>query len=159
MDGDSIGGSVNLVMKQAPEKLKLFGTVGGGYNSLLSDWGQGNYSMTAGRRFNGGQTGVIFSLSGSETNRGNMDMEVVYTPTLALNELNPRWYQVHRGRIGFTGAVRFQAGQRRQPVPSAPCSTASSTITRTGSGCAGRSPTGASIASCAIARTSSASPR
>lgn len=109
-DGDSIGGSVNLVMKQAPEKLKLFGTVGGGYNSLLSDWGQGNYSMTGGRRFNGGRTGAIFSLSGSETNRGNMDMEVVYTPTLALNELNPRWYQVHRGRIGFTGAVDFRQG-------------------------------------------------
>ena len=34
MDADSIGGSVNLVMKQAPEKLRLFGAVGGGYNEL-----------------------------------------------------------------------------------------------------------------------------
>ena len=32
MDADSIGGSVNLVMKQAPEKLRLFGAIGGGYN-------------------------------------------------------------------------------------------------------------------------------
>ena len=31
-------------------------------------------------------------------------MEVVYTPTLGLNELNPRWYQVDRRRIGCTGA-------------------------------------------------------
>jgi TonB-dependent receptor len=104
MDGDSIGGSVNLVMKQAPEKLRVFGSVGGGYNELLSSLKNNNYSFTAGRRFAGGKMGLIASGSGSETTRGNMDMEVVYTPTLTLNELNPRWYQVHRKRIGFTGA-------------------------------------------------------
>src|SRR5262245_12666441 len=105
MDGDAIGGSVNLVMKQAPEKFRLFGSVGGGYNELLDSFGQNNYSLTSGRRFAGGKTGVIASLSGSETNRGNNDTEIVYTPTLGLNELNPRWYQVHRKRVGFTGAV------------------------------------------------------
>jgi TonB-dependent receptor len=104
MDGDSIGGSVNLVMKQAPEKLRVFGSIGGGYNELLSSYDQNNYSFTAGRRFNNGRMGLIASGSGSETTRGNQDMEVVYTPTLTLNELNPRWYQVNRRRIGFTGA-------------------------------------------------------
>jgi TonB-dependent receptor len=104
MDGDSIGGSVNLVMKQAPEKLRLFGSIGGGYNELLSSFQQNNYSFTAGRRFNGSKMGIIASASGSGTNRGNQDMEVVYTPTLTLNELNPRWYQVKRRRVGFTGA-------------------------------------------------------
>jgi hypothetical protein len=34
--------------------------------------------------------------SASETNRGNQDVEVVYTPALGLNELNPRYYQVNR---------------------------------------------------------------
>ena len=124
MDADSIGGSVNLVMKQAPEKLRLFGAVGGGYNELLDSYEQNNYSLTTGRRFNGGKIGLIASASGSETNRGNQDMEVVYTPTLTLNELNPRWYQVNRRRIGFTGAfdVKQSAdsavhGSRRlQPV-------------------------------------------
>jgi TonB-dependent receptor len=104
MDADSIGGSVNLVMKQAPEKLRLFGSVGGGYNQLLDSYAQNNYSLTGGRRFNGGKSGVVLSLSGSETTRGNNDIEVTYTPTLGLNELNPRWYQVNRRRIGFTGA-------------------------------------------------------
>ena len=46
MDGDSIGGSVNLVMKQAPEKFRLFGGIGGGYNELLDSYGQNNYSLT-----------------------------------------------------------------------------------------------------------------
>jgi TonB-dependent receptor len=104
MDADSIGGSVNLVMKQAPDKFRLFGAIGGGYNQLLDNYRQNNYSFTAGRRFAGGTSGVIVSASGSETNRGTQDLEVVYTPALGLNELNPRWYQVHRRRVGFTGA-------------------------------------------------------
>jgi TonB-dependent receptor len=104
MDGDSIGGSVNLVMKQAPEKLRVLGSVGGGYNELLSSYRNSNYTFSAGRRFDGGKMGVIASGSGSETTRGNQDVEVVYTPTLTLNELNPRWYQVNRRRVGFTGA-------------------------------------------------------
>ena len=62
MDADAIGGSVNLVMKQAPEKLRLFGAVGGGYNELLDTYKQNNYSLTTGRRFNGGKTGLIVSL-------------------------------------------------------------------------------------------------
>jgi len=109
-DGDSIGGSVNLVMKQAPERFKLFGSIGGGYNQLLSDWGQSNLSVTTGRRFRNGSTGLIVSASGSETTRGNMDTEVVYTPTLTLNELNPRWYQVNRKRAGFTAALDHRQG-------------------------------------------------
>jgi hypothetical protein len=77
---------------------------------MLSDWGQGNFSATAGRRFMGGRTGAIVSISASETMRGNQDVEVVYTPTLTLNELNPRWYQVNRRRIGFTGAFDVRQG-------------------------------------------------
>ena len=47
VDGDSIGGSVNLVMKQAPEKLRLFGSGGGGYTELVSSYQNSNYSATA----------------------------------------------------------------------------------------------------------------
>ena len=114
MDGDSIGGSVNLVMKQAPEKFRLFGSVGGGYNELLSSYGQNNYSVTAGRRFDGGKIGLIVSASGSETTRGNQDVEVVYTPTLGLNELNPRWYQVQPPARRVHRRVRRQAEQRHR---------------------------------------------
>src|SRR5262245_22872856 len=110
-DGDSIGGSVNLVMKTAAQKLQLFGAVGGGYNDMLSDWGQSNVSATGGKRFMDGRAGAIFSFSASETMRGNQDVEVVYTPTLTLNELNPRWYQVNRRRAGFTGAFDVRQGR------------------------------------------------
>ena len=110
-DGDSIGGSVNLVMKSAAQKMQLFGAIGGGYNDMLSDWGQSNFSVTGGRRFMDGRAGAIVSFSASETMRGNQDMEVVYTPSLTLNELNPRWYQVNRRRVGFTGAFDVRQGR------------------------------------------------
>jgi len=109
MDGDSIGGSVNLVMKHAPDKFRLFGSAGGGYNQMLSDWDQSNFSATGGSRFDGGKIGAIFSASSSTIHRGNQDMEVTYTPTLGLNELNPRWYQVNRRRWGASGAVDMKA--------------------------------------------------
>src|SRR6185295_18014368 len=65
MDGDSIGGSVNLVMKQASDSFKLLGSIGGGYNDLLQTWEQNNYALAAGRRFTGGRSGLIVSASGS----------------------------------------------------------------------------------------------
>jgi TonB-dependent receptor len=108
MDADSIGGSVNLVMKAAPEKFRVLGAIGGGYNQMLSSYGQDDFTLTAGRRFRAGRWGVIGSVTGSEIHRGNQDMEVVYTNTLGLNELNPRYYQVNRRRTGATGAVDFK---------------------------------------------------
>lgn len=49
-DGDAIGGSVNLVMKQAPETLRLFGGIGTGYNQMLDSYQQNNYGIATRRR-------------------------------------------------------------------------------------------------------------
>ena len=108
MDADAIGGSVNLVMKTAPEKLRVLGAIGRGYNQMLSSYGQSDYTLTGGRRFGSGRYGVIGSVTGSEIHRGNQDMEVVYSNALGLNELNPRYYQVNRRRTGATGAIDFK---------------------------------------------------
>jgi TonB-dependent receptor len=108
MDADSIGGSVNLVMKQAPEKMRLFGRVGTGYNSLQDSFEQNNYSVTGGRRFAGGRTGAIVSLAGSETNRANNDVEVSYTSALGIADFDPRYYEVDRRRVGVTAALDFK---------------------------------------------------
>ena len=110
VDGDSIGGSVNLVTKQAPDKARLLGSIGGGFNRMLSDWGQSNATATAGRRFRGGTIGFIGSFSEAATKRGNQDVEVAYTPALGLNELNPRYYQVNRKRVGASGALDVRPG-------------------------------------------------
>jgi TonB-dependent receptor len=102
-DGDAIGGGVNLVMKQAPETFRLFGGIGTGYNQLLDSYAQNSYAFTGGRRFAGRKAGLILSLGGSSTTRGNQDVEVVYNNG-ALAELDLRYYQVKRRRVGFTGA-------------------------------------------------------
>ena len=65
MDADSIGGSVNLVTRQAPDKAHLLASAGGGFNAMLSNWSQSNAAATAGRRFSGGRLGVIGSFSES----------------------------------------------------------------------------------------------
>jgi len=106
-DADSIGGSVNLVMKQAPERLRLYGAVGGGFNEMLDSYSQSNYSVTAGKRFANNRMGAIVSLGGSETERGNQDMEVVYASG-NVADFDPRFYDVNRGRIGVTGAFDFR---------------------------------------------------
>lgn len=103
MDGDAIGGSVNLVTKQAPEKWRLLGRVGGGYNKLMDNWDQNNYALTTGGR--AGRLGGVFSLAGSETNRANNDVEVSYNDTLGIADLDPRYYEVIRRRVGTTAAV------------------------------------------------------
>jgi TonB-dependent receptor len=105
MDADSIGGSVNLVTKQAPDRGRLLGSVGGGFNRMLSSWGQSNATLTGGRRFNDGQVGIIASFSESTAKRGNQDVEATYTTALGLNELNPRYYQVNRRRVGVSAAL------------------------------------------------------
>jgi TonB-dependent receptor len=108
MDGDAIGGSVNLVMKQAPEKFRLLAAAAGGYNRSLSSYDQDNFSVTTGRRFNGGKVGVIGSASATNNARGNQDFEPTYTSTQGLAGLDIRDYTVHRDRYGATGAVDFK---------------------------------------------------
>ena len=48
MDADAIGGAVNLITRGAPSRPVVFGTIAGGYNSLMRDWGQGTFNGTAG---------------------------------------------------------------------------------------------------------------
>jgi TonB-dependent receptor len=107
MDGDAIGGTVNLVMKQAPEKLRMLGSIGGGYNRSLASYEQNNASVTLGQRLMNNKVGVIFSGSTSATVRGNQDFEPVYAAG-ALTDLDFRDYVVTRRRRGATGAFDFR---------------------------------------------------
>jgi TonB-dependent receptor len=104
MDGDAIGGSVNLVMKSAPEKLRVFGSAAFGYNEMLDSYDQNAFAVTAGRRFGAEKKyGLIMSGSSQTANRGNQDLEVTYSNGY-LADLDPRFYQLERRRLGLTGA-------------------------------------------------------
>ena len=134
MDGDSIGGSVNLVMKQAPEKLRLFGAVGGGYNELLST---ASSRTTTASRPAGGSTAARSALIVSGERLGDEPRQPGHGGRLhadadaqraepALVPGQPPSRRVHRRvrrqaerRLAFTVRARVQPLHRRPREPAA----------------------------------------
>src|SRR5262245_44956918 len=115
MDGDAIGGSVNLVTKRAPSSPTVLASIGGGYNSSLDSYDQRQASITLGRRLASNRVGVVFSGTTNGTERGNEDFEPVYSSG-NLMDLDLRHYVVTRRRNGATGAVDFRPSANTELV-------------------------------------------
>ena len=62
MDGDAIGGSINLVTKNSPYKRTINATAGSGYN-WISEKAQLNLGFTYGDRFFHDRLGMLLSAS------------------------------------------------------------------------------------------------
>ncbi len=99
MDGDAIGGGVNLVMKRAPERRVLSASVGAGYNDINGE-GSTTGAFTWGDRFADGAFGVMFSGSYFDTDRGSENFEAEYDDGF-LGALEYRDYTINRERIGL----------------------------------------------------------
>ena len=99
MDSDSIGGAVNLVTKQAPERTILSLTAGFGYNSIVRD-GIENFNGTVGRRFFDNKLGALVSTSFFNTYRGSQNFEAEYDDG-ELDSLETRDYRLRRKRFGI----------------------------------------------------------
>jgi TonB-dependent receptor len=119
MDGDGIGGSVNLVTKTATEKptVNLFGL--GGITPIES--GRTNYTTTAtvGKRFGSSKKlGLLGGFSYDYEGRGIDDVEPVPdinnfgTPAQQrwFDEMDIRAYQYYRTRYGAAGSADYQLG-------------------------------------------------
>ena len=118
MDGDAIGGSVNLVTKTAGEKptISLFGQ--GGYTPILNGRGEQQYGGTLGYRFGKEKNlGVLFGGTYDWNGRGIDDVEpapsttllsggTTYFPTFKTADL--REYRYYRGRLGFDGSIDYK---------------------------------------------------
>lgn len=98
MDGETVGGTVNLKMRKAPFQRKLAATAQYGYNELSEDH-IGAGAIIYGERFFEGRFGVIASYSWDETDRAAHNFEVSYDDRLP-EELEQRDYQVNRERTG-----------------------------------------------------------
>ncbi len=107
MDGDTIGGALNLVTKQAPGGTRLNVTAGGGYNDINSGSNQVLNGAWA-QRFRDGRAGLVLSGSFRNTDRGSDTFEVEYDDG-ELAELELREYSINRKRWGFNGDYQFQA--------------------------------------------------
>jgi len=111
MDGDSIGGTVDLVTMRAPEETRVSVALGAGYSELMQESAP-NGSFTWGSRF--GDTkdwGMLFSASGSDTKRGADDIEPAYDDG-DLAELEMRDYTTQRERYGITADIDYRASFR-----------------------------------------------
>lgn len=106
MDADSIGGSVNLVTKQAPEKQRIAFTLGLGYNEIVRD-GIQQLNGTYGRRFFNDKLGMVVSGSFFNTDRGSQNFEAEYDDGF-LDTLDLRDYHLNRTRWGLNTDLDYR---------------------------------------------------
>ena len=110
MDGDAIGGSVNLnTLSAVRDEQLLEVTVAPGYNNQVQDRSPvgGLGSLTYGNRFNDGKLGLLVSGSYKNFNLASDNNEMEYDETeLELVEL--RDYELNRERMGLVGSLDYQ---------------------------------------------------
>jgi TonB-dependent receptor len=126
MDGDAIGGAVNLVTKSAFDynRQVLYGTVGGSYGDLR---GKASYQadLTYANRF-GKNRNIGLTVSGSyhRFDRGSDDNEMEWGSEDDINGTEIPWalqdlqlrdyWKVQRERYGVSGALEYRLSQGNQ---------------------------------------------
>ena len=108
MDGDAIGGSINLITKNTPYKEVFNITAGTGY-SWISEKPQLNLGLTYGNRFFNDKLGLMVSASYQNNPAGSDDVEMAYERNedgeVVLDEYEVRQYYVTRERQSYSAAL------------------------------------------------------
>jgi TonB-dependent receptor len=111
MDGDAIGGSVNLVTKRAPTSRRIAATIAGGFNDL-TEGAIKNGNFTWGERVGADKKlGILFAGSYYETDRGSDNFEAEYDDG-ELETLDLRDYVINRKRTGATISLDYRVSDR-----------------------------------------------
>lgn len=104
-DGDAIGGSINLVTKNSPQRLSLSAVAGSGYN-WISRKAQMNFGFTVGNRFFNDRLGVMASASYNNAPSGSYDTEFIWEKddngARYINDYQIRQYYVTRERQSYS---------------------------------------------------------
>lgn len=87
MDGDAIGGTIDLKLKEAPEKMQFNLSAQGGYNDLLDYYGNYNFEGNISSRFFNNKLGVIASLNTDKYDRTADKLEADYRELLNTTEI------------------------------------------------------------------------
>lgn len=77
-DADGLGGTVNLIMKDAPRDFKLSVTGETGYHSQIDGMGRYKGGILASNRFFNNRLGAIFTASADKTDRSNDTFNAAY---------------------------------------------------------------------------------
>jgi hypothetical protein len=115
MDGDGIGGSVDLKTKSAGETPTLILDGLGGYTPIVNGRYASQWDATLGQRFGAGKKlGVLFGGSYDYNGRGIDDIEPVPTPdsiTPSYDSIDLREYRYDRTRWGFAGTADYKLAE------------------------------------------------
>jgi len=117
MDGDAIGGSVNLVTKTAGERPTVSLNGAGGFTPIIDKVPVSEFGGTVGQRFgHAKRIGVIISGSYDYNGRGIDDFEAVQnalpgTLTPYYNSGVIRQYKYDRTRYGFGGSFDYKLNE------------------------------------------------
>lgn len=84
MDGDALGGSVNLVTRTAPQGFRVSATAGSGIN-FITDKRIWNGSILIGDRTNDGKFGYMLSATINDNDFGSDDIEAEWTDEFEYN--------------------------------------------------------------------------
>lgn len=111
MDGDAIGGSINLVTKNSPYKRTITATAGTGYNRI-SEKAQLNFGFTYGDRFFNDKLGLILSTSYQNSPSGSDNVEFIWAKNkdgkVYLSDYQVRQYYVTRERQSYSAALDWE---------------------------------------------------
>lgn len=106
MDGDAIGGAVNMRLKSAPRQQRISVGLEYGQTELSGDDITGG-DFYFGRRFMDDKLGMTLTFSNEDVTRGTDNFEVAYDDNLP-EELELRDYEVERKRTGATFSLDFE---------------------------------------------------
>jgi TonB-dependent receptor len=106
MDGDAIGGTVNLVTRTAATRPFLSADLGYIYTQLTRESGETG-SLAVGHRFFDDALGVVLFGSIQKYSRGLQDFELDYTDGGGLSDLQLRDYNITRSRTALGGTIDF----------------------------------------------------
>lgn len=110
-DGDAIGGSINLVTKNSPNRFTLNATAGSGYNPV-SRKAQLNLGLTVGNRFFNDRFGFMASASYQNSPAGSYNTEFLWEKTddgkIYINDYQIRQYYVTRERQSYSLSLDYK---------------------------------------------------
>ncbi len=105
MEGDGIGGTVDLLTKTAEDRPTIYLDSTGGYTPILTGRAAYQFDGTLGKRFGNRKFGALVSASYDWNGRGINDVEP--GPALA-GTYDQRDYRYYRSRWGFGGTLDYR---------------------------------------------------
>lgn len=103
-EADVIGGSVNFVLREAPNKLKFNALAQSGYNGLKSEFGDYKFVVSGSNRFFDNKLGLFALVDIEKRNRSSYELNVNYTNY--SSPVNPEDVDVSIGNLLLNDIAR-----------------------------------------------------